>query len=98
MDEYYDDDLIFRKGEGWHINKDRKKKLVGNPNGPYKLENFLLDGILWDSITIENISHDEFKVTTTTESFASAEDLDNLKRYLKLEGFELAARNHNLFW
>jgi hypothetical protein len=99
MDEFYDDDLIFRKGEGWQINKNKKKNLVKNPNGPYTIEDFLFDGILWNSIVIENISHDEFKVTANTESDDVDEYvLSNLRRYLHLEGFELAARNHNLFW
>lgn len=99
LDDYFDDNFTPHEGEGWKLNKNKKKKLSSNPNGHYKIEDFLFRGILWSKIIIENVTHDEFKVTASTEEEdINKEDLDSLRSYLSKEGFEQAARKHNLFW
>jgi hypothetical protein len=92
MDEYYDDDF---SDETWN-NQKKSKKVKTNPAGPYEIE-FMFKGVNWN-IVIENISMTDFKVTARSDKKIKKEELIILKRYLQDEGFEMAAKKHNLFW
>lgn len=92
MDEYYDDDF---SSESWKDQK-KSKKLKVNPAGPYEVE-LMFKGVNWH-IVIENITFDDFKVTAKSDRKVKHEQVDILKRYLQAEGFEMAAKKHNLFW
>jgi len=78
-------------------NKKKSKKLKQNPNGPYTIEDFVFKGVIWN-IVIQNVSHDDFQVTAISNKKVKHDTLNVLKKYLKTEGFEEAARKHNLFW
>jgi hypothetical protein len=93
---YADDDHDL-EGEGWKLNHNKKrKKIRTNPAGPY-IVNFIFKGVNWD-ITIENLSHDDYKVTASSNKKVSIEEVNILKKYLQDEGFEQAAKKHNLYW
>jgi hypothetical protein len=84
-------------GESWKGAKSKKrKKLKLNPTGFYNVE-FMFKGVNWD-ITIENITYDDFKVTARSDKKVEQDEVEVLKRYLQTEGFEDAAKKHNLYW
>ena len=94
----FDDDDDF-DGEDWkqHKSKSKKsKKLKLNPEGPYRF-NFIFRGVNWD-ISIENVSYSDYKVTARSDKTVEPEEVDVLKKYLQTEGFEEAAKKHNLYW
>jgi hypothetical protein len=93
MDEYYDDDFSEKNQKS---PKRKSKKLKTNPAGPYELE-LTFWGIDW-YIVIENLTMEDFKVTAKSDKKVGKHYVDTLKRYLKAEGFEMAAKKHNLFW
>ena len=89
----YSDD--YDESDEWkNLKKHKPFKL--NPSGPYKVK-LLFKNVNW-SITIENISMEDFKVTAISDKKVSKSHLSVLKKYLQDEGFEQAARKHNLFW
>jgi hypothetical protein len=92
MDEYYDDDF---SGESWKGQK-KSKKLKTNPAGPYELD-IMFSGVNWN-IVIENITIEDFKVTAKSDKKVNQNQINVLKKYLQDEGFEVAAKKHNLFW
>jgi hypothetical protein len=96
MDEYYDDGYEDEDEE--KIQKFQKKQgeFKTNPNGPYNFE-MKFKGVHW-IIKIESLSLNDFKVTAASDIKVRKKDLDILKKYLQDEGFEQAARKHNLFW
>jgi hypothetical protein len=89
MDDYFDD-------EPWKGSKKKTKKLNTNPSGPYTLD-LMFKGINWN-IVIENLNINDFKVTVKSDKKVKIKEIDLLKRYLQAEGFEMAAKKHNLFW
>ena len=93
MDEYYDDDFL---EENWKQAKKKSKRPKTNPDGPYEV-NITFKGVDWN-IVIKNKNLDDFIVTASTDKKVSFEELEVLKKYLKDEGFEMAAKKHNLFW
>lgn len=94
MDEYYDDDF---SEDTWKGSKKKKsKKLNTNPAGPYGLE-IIFKGVNW-YIVIENLTMDDFKVTAKSDEKVGKDEVNILKKYLQAEGFEMAAKKHNLFW
>ena len=72
------------------------EKLKKNVNGPYNVI-LTIQGIEYD-ITIDNITTNEFEITINSDSKPSIEQMEVVKSYLEWEGFEDAARKHNLFW
>jgi hypothetical protein len=93
MDEYYDDDF---SDESWKGSKKKSKKLKTNPAGPFEME-IIFRGTKWD-IVIENITINDFKVTAKANKKVDKGQIEVLKKYLQDEGFEMAAKKHNLFW
>ena len=93
MDEYYDDDF---SNESWKGSKKKSKKLNINPAGPFELE-IIFRGIKLE-IIIENTSINDFKVTVKANKKVDQGQINILKKYLQDEGFEMAAKKHNLFW
>jgi hypothetical protein len=93
MDDYYDEDF---SEDTWKNPKSKSKKLRTNPAGPYELE-ITFKGVDW-YIVIENLTMDDFKVTAKSEKKVKKDEVGILKKYLQDEGFELAAKKHNLFW
>ena len=71
-------------------------KFKTNPKGPYKIK-FIFKGVNWD-IKIQNISLEDFKVVARSSKKVNKTEIEILKKYLKDEGFEQAARKHNLYW
>ena len=94
LDDYYND-FDSSENESWKGKK--QKKLKQNPSGPFCIKNFVYKNTIWD-IIIENITYDDFKVTAACDKEVSAKFVESLKRYLELEGFQDAAKKHNLFW
>jgi hypothetical protein len=96
MDTYYDD--------GYESEEENKiqqfQKDLGafktNPNGNYKVE-LMFKGIKW-KIEIKNLDMERYKILAKSNVKVDPDELENLKRYLIAEGFEYAARQHNLFW
>ena len=98
MDEYYDNGYDDEDEDDQQIRQFQKKlgKFKVNPNGPYSFK-MTFKGVKWD-IKIENISLNDFKVTAKSNVKVKNNELEILKRYIQDEGFEQAARKHNLFW
>jgi hypothetical protein len=96
FDELHDGE--FDDGESWKSpqKKKRVKKLKTNPDGPYEID-LIFSGIEFN-IVIENITHDDFKVTASTDADVKKDKITALKHYLESEGFQDEARKHNLFW
>jgi hypothetical protein len=97
MDEYYDDGYGEDEDENeiFHFQK-KLGEFKTNPKGPYKIQ-FKFKNIDWN-ITIQNINFNDFKVVARSSVKVNKSELEILKKYLKDEGFEQAARKHNLFW
>jgi hypothetical protein len=93
MDEFIDDDFL---DESWKESKKKSKKIKNNPAGPYTVD-LVFKGVNWH-IVIKNKTMDEFNVAASADKKVSFEELEVLRKYLKDEGFEMAARKHNLFW
>lgn len=75
-----------------------KKKFKVNPK-PYQIE-MLFRGTSYN-VTIKNTNYTKFKVEAIKDSDDDLMDEDEIKcldRYLKAEGFYLAAQKHNLFF
>lgn len=92
MDTYYDD-------ESEDEIQNFQKKLGNfktNPNGNYKLQ-LTFKGVNW-KIEIKNLDMETYRVTAKSNVKVDSDELDILKKYLIDEGFEQAARQHNLFW
>jgi hypothetical protein len=96
MDEYYDDGYGDEDEEEIQQFQKKQGKFKTNPSGPYNFE-MKFKGVNW-VIKIENVSLDDFKVTAESDVKVKKKDLEILKRYIQDEGFEQAARKHNLFW
>jgi hypothetical protein len=96
MDEYFDD--AYSDDDDSEIVSFQEKlgKFKTNPKGPYKIK-FIFKGVNWD-IKIQNVSLEDFKVVARSNKKVSQSELEILKKYLKDEGFEQAARKHNLYW
>ena len=97
MSDYFNEPDDDNDGDEW---KEKKKKPKGkikvNPAGPYQVE-LLFRGVNWN-IVIENVSYDLFKVKAYSDKKISKDEISLLKKYLELEGFEDAAKKHNLYW
>lgn len=93
MDEYYDDGYEDEDNLKKHEEFD---KIKTNPAGPYKIS-LTFKGVKW-SIKIENIAINKFKINAKSNIKVARTEVDILKKYLKDEGFEMAAKKHNLFW
>jgi hypothetical protein len=90
MDEYYDD------GYEEQDSPKEQQKTRTNPKGSY-IFNMIFKGVEWD-IKIENLSLTDFKISAKAFEKVSKSELEVLKRYLIAEGFQDAAKKHNLFW
>jgi hypothetical protein len=89
---HYEED---NNSEDWkNIKKSKTCKV--NPAGAYRVS-LTFKGIKWD-ISIESISLNDFKVTARSNVKVEQPEVDILKKYLQDEGFEEAARKHNLYW
>lgn len=85
INEYYDDNQP-------------KKKFKVNPE-PYQIE-MLFRGTSYN-VTIKNTNYNKFKIEATKDSDddrMDEEEINCLDRYLKAEGFYVAAQKHNLFY
>jgi hypothetical protein len=82
--------------DGWEKPINKKKTFKDNPNGPYRLK-ITVRGVNWD-VTIKSTSALDHKVKAICEKKATKNDLEVLKNYLEKEGFNDAAKKHNLFW
>lgn len=92
MEAYYDD-------ESENEIQEFQKKLGDfktNPNGNYKIQ-LTFKGVNW-KIEIKNIDMDSYKIIARSNVKVDGDELEILKKYLIDEGFEHAARQHNLFW
>ena len=92
MEAYYDD-------ESENEIQEFQKKLGNfktNPNGNYKIQ-LTFKGVNW-KIEIKNIDMDSYKIIARSNVKVDEDELEILKKYLIDEGFEHAARQHNLFW
>jgi hypothetical protein len=96
MDEYYNNDFSDESWKKSKYYKGKSKKLNTNPSGPYELE-LMFKGVNWH-IIIENIDINDFKVTAKSDEKVNSCKVNSLKKYLQDEGFEMAAKKHNLFW
>jgi hypothetical protein len=96
MDEYYDDG--YADEDEYEIDQFQKKlgKFKTNPKGPFKFK-MTFKGVNWE-IKIENVDMNDFKVTAKSNVKVDLDELEIIKRYLRDEGFEQAARKHNLYW
>jgi hypothetical protein len=86
INEYYDD------------NNHQKKKFKVNPE-PYQIE-MLFRGTSYN-VTIKNTNYDKFKVEATKDADddqMNEQEIKCLDKYLKAEGFYIAAQKHNLFF
>ena len=92
MDEYYDSDFDEEKMKF----EGDVKKTKTNPAGPYKVK-MVFKGVKWD-IKIENVTLEMFKISAKSNVKVDKQEVEILKKYIKDEGFELAAKKHNLFW
>ncbi len=77
-----------------------KKKIfskIKNPKGPFSVD-FVFSGVKFNAI-INHSTPSEYNVRLkTTSKKLSKHFLENVKEYLKLEGFVDMAEKHNLFW
>jgi len=89
-------DFFNSYNDGFDQPINKKKSFKDNPNGPYKLK-ITVKGINWD-VTIKSTSPVDHKVKAISDKKASKNDLEVLKNYLEKEGFNDAAKKHNLFW
>lgn len=102
-DEYFDDS--YDDEESWKKKQGKKKKLLTNPEGPYKLD-ITYRGIKFN-VTIENVTFDRFKLCAIMEDQDYDENVEDskyqplilkLNQYLDSEGYFMAAKKHNLFF
>jgi len=96
MDEYYDDGYDDEDEDDIQKFQEKLGKFKTNPKGDYKVE-LTFKGVKW-KIKIKSISMNDFKVTAQSNVRVEQDELEVIKKYLIDEGFEQAARKHNLFW
>jgi hypothetical protein len=96
MDEYYDDGYE-NEDENEILQFQKKQKdFTTNPAGPFKFK-ITFKGVNW-SVKIESLSMQDFKITAKSNVKVAQEECEIFKKYIRDEGFEIAARKHNLYW
>lgn len=94
MDTYYDDENEDNYDNTF--SKKKSNKIKTNPTGNYKIK-FKFKGVEWN-VEIKNTDLNSYKVSARSNVKVNKDELKILKKYLIDEGFEQAARQHNLFW
>lgn len=96
MQSYYDDGYENEDEDKIQQFQKNLGNFKTNPNGNYTVE-LTFKGVNW-LIEIKNIDMDTYKIIARSNVKVDEDELDILKKYLVDEGFEHAARQHNLFW